>query len=602
LTTFFCAFALAITLSVQAQNVRVREIVVRGNKRISTRVITSLMKVKEGVGYNLAALDEDAASIRDLGWFSKVSWDRDVLSDGNLRITIDVAEFETVREVAILGNTSFKAEELLKLVTFLPTPGAKEEELRPYNQREAGPTGNAITQAYINKGLFGQVVKIRPSDNNPNTIEIVIQELIVNSVTIEGLTGTQDRVFNKLIRTKPGDAFNRLEWNRDGLRLLGTQWFQKVEPSGSSPNDLDAGLVDLKMVVSDARTGNFNVGIALDPQNSLAGLISYSDQNFRGTGQTVGLNYTQATQGQGGSVSFDYTNPFLDSKETILRASLYDRVQFRFANNGIGNIGGGNQGNQASERRTGGLLSYTRPIIRDKFSIGLTGKFERINVPLIAPIDPVIGNNFIQQDGEVASLAVTGLWNTRDLDSDPSRGKFTRVDIESGYSVIKPINGTAPPIGRFPFTRLGFDFRTYYSRDKRIRTAQDASREVIAFRLQAGTIIGDVPFFEQFFAGGNNSIRGYFEDRFWGTNRMVASLEYRKPVSGEFSIVGFVDYGSAWGGYTSLGGFEQTRAFSPRLGYGLGVRLRTGIGPIRLDYGFNGEGGSRPHFQIGTDF
>ena len=64
----------------------------------------------------------------------------------------------------------------------------------------------------------------------------------------------------------------------------------------------------------------------------------------------------------------------------------------------------------------------------------------------------------------------------------------------------------------------------------------------------------------------------------------------------------FLDAGSAWGGFGSVNNFTQTSSPFLEYGYGLGLRLRTPIGPIKLDYGFNREGGSRAHFSIGTSF
>ena len=120
--------------------------------------------------------------------------------------------------------------------------------------------------------------------------------------------------------------------------------------------------------------------------------------------------------------------------------------------------------------------------------------------------------------------------------------------------------------------------------------------------MKGGTVAGTVPFFEQYFAGGNDSVRGYNEDRFWGRYMLVGTLEYRKPIQEQFSLVGFMDYGGAWGGYAGIKDFEQTSDAAFHYGYGLGLRFRTPLGPIRLDYAFNDKGGSRAHFMIGTSF
>ena len=47
--------------------------------------------------------------------------------------------------------------------------------------------------------------------------------------------------------------------------------------------------------------------------------------------------------------------------------------------------------------------------------------------------------------------------------------------------------------------------------------------------------------------------------------------------------------------------YRQHKNFSPQPAVGLGLRVTTPIGPIRLDYGYGSEGG-RLHFSIGHSF
>jgi outer membrane protein insertion porin family len=90
---------------------------------------------------------------------------------------------------------------------------------------------------------------------------------------------------------------------------------------------------------------------------------------------------------------------------------------------------------------------------------------------------------------------------------------------------------------------------------------------------------------------------------------VLLSTEYRFPISSGLVGVGFVDVGDAWGArseYLDVGSIfgdnlPQHSSFEPSAGYGIGIRVRTPIGPIRLDYGF-GEEGSRAHFSLGHAF
>ncbi|MEI8281062.1 MAG: POTRA domain-containing protein, partial [Armatimonadota bacterium] len=289
-----CLVTLTAVALAQQDSGKIDEIVIRGNKRVSEPVIRASMRVKVGQLLNIGAIKADCQAIRDMGWFSKVDYTTTNSSNTTgsaWKVVIDIQEYEVVKEVAIVGNsTAMKTEDLLKAVTFRPAPGTKEADLKPFNNSEMKPTGDAIAKLYNEKGLFGRVEGVGPDPFSPTTVIIKIRESIINSITIEGFTNTKQSVFDRLIKSKPGQPYSLLEWNRDITRIANTQWFEKFNPTFPSLSDQGEGLVDLKINLDDARTGLFNAGLVLDPQNSLAGAVSYSDSNFMGSGQSVGFN------------------------------------------------------------------------------------------------------------------------------------------------------------------------------------------------------------------------------------------------------------------------------------------------------------------------
>ena len=116
-----------------------------------------------------------------------------------------------------------------------------------------------------------------------------------------------------------------------------------------------------------------------------------------------------------------------------------------------------------------------------------------------------------------------------------------------------------------------------------------------------------MPLSMRFFAGGDNSIRGYdyqslgpvdAQGRLIGGDRLlVASVEYEHPVRPRWSIATFVDAGNAFLGSD----------FEPRVGAGIGARWFSPVGPIRIDIGWPidapaGESRSpRLHISLGPD-
>lgn len=108
----------------------------------------------------------------------------------------------------------------------------------------------------------------------------------------------------------------------------------------------------------------------------------------------------------------------------------------------------------------------------------------------------------------------------------------------------------------------------------------------------------------RFFAGGDNSIRGFeFEslgpvdedgDVIGGDRLAVASIEYEVPFSPSWSGAVFIDSGNAFTGSD----------FEPRTGAGFGARWRSPLGPIRFDIAWpvnDVEESPRLHVSLGAD-
>lgn len=572
-----------------AQERRVESVAVRGLRNISETAVIAALRLKPGEPFTEATLESDRRAIEAMGLFSDVR-PRVEQTETGVRVEFEVVENPLIREVRFTGNTVFSAEQLLEVVR--NKPGFV------FNTNFAEPDIRAIRDAYQRAGYLVLPEGYTPPDYENGILTIALSELRVGEIRIEGNTKTRTNVILRELRTKPGDLFNTQRFQRDVSRLYNTGYFDQIAPEDSLAAP---GVIDLTLKVKERPTGRLNVGFAIDSRRRLIGLAEVFETNFRGTGRTVGLNFQSTGGRNGSSIEVLFTEPYLDRHRTALSVSLYNKLVYRFTSNFFGGQLDPNLEQQYDERRRGITLGLSRPLSELlTASVGL--RTEDVNTNRVATNQ---GGGFIRQDGTLTSLSLRGVYNNRDFDLDPAQGQYLALALEPGFTNIRSaeqqfIDSGVVKLGQSSFLRASIDYRLYYSPQGR-RTQPDDRRQVFAIRAYYGTISGTVPFFEQFFIGGAETLRGYPEDRFWGKNAALLSVEFRQPIEKAFTAVFFVDIGHAWGGYPSVNDFIQRGSFRPEIGYGLGVRVRTPLGPLRIDYGIGRDGG-RTHFSVGQVF
>lgn len=127
-------------------------------------------------------------------------------------------------------------------------------------------------------------------------------------------------------------------------------------------------------------------------------------------------------------------------------------------------------------------------------------------------------------------------------------------------------------------------------------------------RVQVGGNLTDgykgIPPSLRFFAGGDQSVRGYDYqslsptnsdgDRVGGRYSVSGSAEYQYSIAERWRIATFIDQGNA---------FNSLDFPTLKTGVGFGVRWVSPVGPLRLDlaHPLDGEGGVRLHFSMGPE-
>jgi outer membrane protein insertion porin family len=235
--------------------------------------------------------------------------------------------------------------------------------------------------------------------------------------------------------------------------------------------------------------------------------------------------------------------------------------------------------------RAGVSLQTTRSLA-PAWSLIARYTFARTRSAITQP--PVeIDRQYRAADFSGPSLSV--VYDTRDDPLDPRRGYFVGSDLQLSHAAL----------GGKSFAK-GFAQVSLYRRL--------APRLLLALGSRLGaarTFRGqdlDAP--DRFFAGGHYSMRAFDTDgvlHAGGQALVVSSAELRVRLSTPFSLAAFCDVGNVFPRVADL------RLSALRYSAGLGLRYRTAVGPIRVDWGQHldrrsGEPRGRLHITVGHAF
>jgi outer membrane protein insertion porin family len=611
------------------RQVLVSEVLVEGvDGELVTRVYEAI-STRPGIITTRSQLQVDINAIFATGFFSAV---RAEPSDTPLgvRVTFIVQPNPVLKSVQPTGNqilTQAKVDEV-----FAPQYG------KILNLRDLQTGIKSVNQFYQDKGyVLGQVTG-SPQVSADGVVTLQVSEGVIENVDVrykskdgEPTKGrTKAYIVTREMRTKPGEALNRDKLQADLRRIFGLGLFEDVQVALEPGQDPSKVVVNLN--VQERKTGNFSAGAGFSSNSGLFGTASYSQNNLGGNNQKLNTQLQIGTR----EFLFDasFTDPWIagDPYRTSYTVNLFNRLTrplvFDVGKTDInlgdtGNIGPftdpivarngqvqkfGDTGITPRVNRLGAGVSFARPLTKDPDKIArawtasVGAQYQRISIRdddfKISKFD-VLGNNLSFSGKGQDDLFLIQLGISRDLRNDPqtpTKGSLLRVGLDQSI----PLG-----LGSITLTRLRASY-SYFVPVKLINFTKGP--QALAFNVQGGTILGDLPPYEAFTLGGGSSIRGYDEGEVGsGRSFLQASAEYRFPLLKFLGGIGgvlFVDYGTLLGSQGNVPGQPGIVRGKPGdgLGYGVGLRVKTPIGPVRLDYGWTIDGGSRFQFGFGERF
>ena len=554
------------------------------------------------------------AAYREAGFvFAETSPDIEVMlentkasNETDVTITVKVVEGKRVRvgEITLAGNEHFSDVEirdqlnlrqgkrftrvnleqgLERIQTLYSEYGYPKIEIAPENFQFLAETGTVDFHLSIREGA----------------------QIQIGEVKVSGLKKTKTDVVLREIPVKPNQRFDQRDIDASYRRLRNLGYFYQI-----NPNVLEVGATEDKINfhahVTEAKTGRLSGVIGYAPPDSeadaapqLTGVLEARETNLLGTGRQVNFYWKS---GLLKIFRLGYAEPWIFGKPVTIGIEYGQFKQQNPNRTQLPDISY-NDTEVLSEEQSGNVSATTT--FGSVFEGSMTLGYKRINVPntglpstptasfdaqtpVFANPNAVTSTQPTPYSGTKYSVAFRLTRDTRDYFLNPTRGRRDSVAIEVSRS-------------DFQLRKVWLSLQQYFPTWRKQTVAVELHGAAAwGFTAQLASRSGIViPPTELFYLGGATTLRGYDEDWFSGPRRVYANLEYRFLVGPDSQIFVFTDLGAV----TLI---ETPSVFDRlRVGYGVGARLESKGGILRINYGL--AAGDSPlrgkiHVNLGASF
>lgn len=564
-----------------------------GNSEVASEHIMSVVTTKAGEHVDDEKLRKDAEAIFELGFFNATDY-RVTDVEGGVDVTFLVQENPKVGEIRFVGNTVYSSEELSKIVFTQPGMIFNRTFFRNDLQR--------IKEKYQADGYVMANVRDVKIDGDIITVEIL--EPKVSEIVIQGNRITKTKIIERYIRVKVGEKFNSNELRLTLNRLQGLGYFSDVnvnfEP-GENPDE-----VILVLTVEEARTGRLGFNVAYGTQSGFGGGMSYENSNIWGSGLRLSVGFELGDREE---YWLTVEQPYMSSKIFAWRVGVYKRAwddiyyyeddteYLEYDRDRFGAfVGFGKKFAEESQYNWYVLLDWhtTKNENLDPEHAS-QADWDRWGAKYGYPAgtDPKIYESIIKEEelGEGDYYSATATFRRFNLDEylPYQKGDIESLNVQVGKADVEGVDYSYVKYwleGRF-YWPIGNFLKDIF--ETQFLDGVDGKPVILAARVVAGASSGDVPYDELYEVGGDTTLRGYDDDYYHGRNMVLGNIELRIPIQKMFSLVFFYDIGRAWDSGKMRNGREviygdDDWGTSP----GVGIRLNTPLGNLRLDYA-NGD-------------
>jgi outer membrane protein insertion porin family len=423
----------------------------------------------------------------------------------DIYITVNITEGKQyhIGEVKLAGDLVVPPEELFPLVEI------NAGDI--FSRKRITESVTSISDLLGNQGYaFANVNTVPNIDEENQEVSLVLfvdpgKRVYVRRINVAGNIVTRDEVLRREMRQMEAGWFSaeKVERSRERLQKLG--YFEDVNvETPAVPGSTDE--VDVNYSVTEAPGGNLSAGLGFSQTDGVLFNASLTQDNFLGSGKRVSVSFSNSQVNR--IYAFSYDNPYY----TIDGVSRGFGAYYRQTDAAEANVADYLTDSYGTD------VNFGIPINEyNRIRVGAEAQHLELQSTSFSP-DEVF--DFIDTYGDkYNSVILTGNWShdSRNRAIFPDRGLLHRIALET----------TVPGSG-LEYYKLNYRQLGYIPLTRNLIMSLNGE-------LGYGDGYGDfnqLPFFENFFAGGIRSVRG-FKD-----NTLGPRDSNDNPIGGNFMVLG----------------------------------------------------------------